>query len=132
MVGLELEVLTPERTVYSSTVESLRAPGSEGSFGILPRHAFMLAMLDIGPVYFDVGGQRQVLAVSGGFAEVHDNQVVLLVEAAELAEEIDVERAEAARDRARRRLDRSYGMDVPRARAALARALNRLHVAGAG
>lgn len=128
----EFEIVTPEKRVYAGTVRSLRAPGSEGSFGVLPRHAPLLAALEIGSLSFvDEEGRTHLAAISGGFAEVEGKRVVVLAESAELAEAIDVERAAAARDRALKRLSsKAPDLDVERARLALMRALNRLKVAG--
>ena len=131
MPDFQLDIVTPQRTVYSGAVESLRAPGSEGGFGVLVGHLPMLASLQVGPVYFvEEGGASRQMAISGGFAEVQRDRVTLLAETAEFAEEIDVERARAAQDRARSRLDQTDEVDTARALASLTRALNRLKVAG--
>ncbi len=138
----QLEIVTPEKTVYSGRVESLRAPGTEGGFGVLAGHHPMLASLDVGQIMFrpacraGVGAGREegegpkVAATSGGFAQVQRDSVTVLAETAELAGEIDVARAEAARDRARERLARrrEAEVDAVRAEMALVRALNRLRV----
>ena len=129
----ELDIVTPERTVYSGTVESLRAPGSEGGFGVLQRHHPMLAALGVGAVSFaESDGSSQKVAISGGFSEVLRDRVTILAETAEVTHEIDVARAEVARDRARERLGRRRDPDIDsvRAEVSLARALNRLKVAG--
>ena len=132
MAAFQLDIVTPEKTVYSGMVQSLQAPGVEGSFGILARHIPMLAALDIGPLHFlDEAGSKRQLAVGGGFAEVRPDQVTVLAETAEMAEDIDVSRAQAARDRAEERM-RDGQMDAARAKIALARALNRLRISGAG
>ena len=131
MPEFKLDIVTPQRTAFSGVVESLRAPGSAGGFGVLAGHAPMLAALAVGPVIFVQGGQRQEMAISGGFAEVLRDGVTVLAETAERPEEIDVPRAQAARDRARERLHRQAEFDAERARAALIRAINRLHIAGA-
>ncbi|MDP6778230.1 MAG: F0F1 ATP synthase subunit epsilon [Candidatus Latescibacteria bacterium] len=132
MPVFNLDIVTPETTVYSGTVESLRAPGTEGGFGVLARHHPMLAGLTVGEVlYREEGGDPKRMATSGGFAEVRRDQVTLLVETAEHAAEIDVDRAEGARERAKERLvrQREADVDVARAEVALARAINRLRVA---
>ena len=131
MPAFKLDIVTPERTVYSARIQSLRAPGSEGGFGVLPRHAAMLAALEIGPLSFveEEGDSQRRMAISGGFAEVLGDSVTILAETAEFAEEIDPERAREARDRALERLAQAQKIDEARARAALARALNRLKVA---
>jgi F-type H+-transporting ATPase subunit epsilon len=136
----ELVVLAPDRKVYEGRVEGLVAPGSLGYFGVLARHAPMVAELTAGELSLVEGqvtnqtgsGQRvrKSLAVSGGYLEVGWSRVTVLVEAAESAEEIDIMRARAAQERAQERLHAcAPDVDVPRAEAALRRALNRLRVA---
>jgi F-type H+-transporting ATPase subunit epsilon len=127
----QLRVVTPERTVMQRDVVSVVAPGSDGYFGVLAHHAPMLAEIGVGRLTTtEDGGQQTVLAVSGGFAEVRDNGMTVLADAAEFREEIDRARAERGAERARERLDtRSASVDVDRAQAALYRALNRLSVA---
>ena len=129
MPAFALEVVTPERVAYSGQVSSLQAPGSEGSFGVLAGHIPLLTSLQIGRLRFvEEDGNEVKMAISGGFVEVRREQVAVLAETAERVEEIDVERAEAARQRAEERLAqaREEGVDVVRAQAALARAINRL------
>ena len=133
MPTFQLEIVTPEKTVYSGEIESLRAPGSEGEFGVLARHRAMLAALGVGRIQFkETGAEDRQVATSGGFAEVHGSGVTILAETAEFGEEIDLARAEAARDRARERLGRRRDVDVDEARAeiALLRAVNRLRMLG--
>ena len=132
MPAFALEVVTPERVAYSGQVASLQAPGSEGSFGVLAGHIPLLTSLQIGRLRFvEEDGSEVQMAISGGFVEVGREQVAVLAETAERVEEIDVERAEAARARAEERLARAREkrVDVARAAAALARALNRLKAA---
>jgi F-type H+-transporting ATPase subunit epsilon len=126
-----LEIATPDRRVFSGRVAGLVAPGAEGYFGILARHAPMLAGLKPGEMKAtDEAGRQFYFAVSGGFVQVLGDRVVVLADAAESPEQIDVERAAAALDRARERLrDRAGQYDSDRAEAALRRALNRLRVA---
>ncbi len=129
MPAFALEVVTPERVAYSGPVASLQAPGSEGSFGVLAGHIPLLTGLQIGRLRFvEEGGREIQMAISGGFVEVERTQVVVLAETAERIEEIDVERAAAARRRAEERLARrrEERVDVARAQAALARAINRI------
>ena len=131
MAVFALEIVTPERVVYSGQVTSLQAPGTEGSFGVMAGHMPLLASLDIGVLRFaDEGGEGVQMAVSGGFAEVGRERVTVLAETAESAGEIDVQRAESSRQRAEERLaNRDDGeVDAARARAALMRALNRLKI----
>ncbi len=132
MPTFQLDIATPEKTVYSGEIEHVQAPGIDGSFGVLARHQPMLAALSIGRVRFrEADGTERVLALGGGFSNVSGDGVAILAEVAEFGDEIDVARAQAARDRARERLDhRTPDIDVERAQAALARALWRLRVSG--
>lgn len=131
MATLRLEVITAEREVLSEDVESVVAPGMEGQLGILPRHAPLLTALVPGELRArKPGGEELVLALSGGFMEVLPDRVIVLADAAERAEEIDLERAEAARRRAQERLAHpTPEVDLARAQASLQRALVRLRVA---
>ena len=133
MADFQLEIVTPEKRVYSGRVERFKAPGTEGSFGVLARHAPLLTSLTLGQLTFlDKEGKVRRMAISGGFAEVGRNQATVLAETAEFVEEIDVARARAARGRAQERLEqKEEGVDLARAQAALARALNRLRMSGA-
>lgn len=126
--SFSLRIVTPSKTLFSGDVASLKAPGSEGSFGVLANHASMVASLTTGELDFVEDGDRRRLATSGGFVEVSGEGVTILAETAEFNEDIDVNRAEASRERARQRLADSTN-DRARAEAALGRALNRLKVA---
>jgi F-type H+-transporting ATPase subunit epsilon len=97
---LSLEIITPERLVVRDEVDMVEARGTLGEFGLLPGHARYLTTLDIGEVRYTKGGTTKFLAASGGFAEVADDKVTLLLETAEFAEEIDIERAKRAEQRA--------------------------------
>ena len=133
MPTFQLEIVTPEKTLYSGTVEHVRAPGIDGGFGVLSGHHPMVSALGIGQLRIrEEGGDERMAAVNGGFAEVLSDQLTVLAETAELADSIDRTRAEEARDRARDRLKtrRDPGVDIERAEAALARAINRLRVHG--
>ncbi|HXG38667.1 MAG TPA: F0F1 ATP synthase subunit epsilon [Bacteroidota bacterium] len=125
-----LEIVTPRKVVFSADVMSFSAPGVVGGFQVLRSHAPLLSAIGIGEVkVVDANGVEQRYATSGGFVEVHENKVVLLAETAERADEIDVQRAQAARDRAQKRIaEKKLETDIDRARVALARALNRLKV----
>ncbi|MBM4160501.1 MAG: F0F1 ATP synthase subunit epsilon [Ignavibacteria bacterium] len=129
-----LEIVTPKKVVFSGDVTSFTAPGVVGGFQVLKSHAPLLSNIAIGEVkIIDAADAESRYATSGGFVEVHDNKVVMLAETAERSDQIDVTRAEAARDRARGRLaEKAAGTDVERARLALHRAINRLKVAGRG
>jgi len=128
---LTLEITTPTRLVVSDTVDEVVAPGSEGYFGVLPGHAPFLTTLGIGVVTYRIGRDEHQLAVSGGFAEVRNDKVIILADSAERPEEIDRARAEGSKERAERRLSgrAQEEVDYARCQAALARALTRLAVA---
>jgi F-type H+-transporting ATPase subunit epsilon len=129
---LRLDVVTAERLVYSDEVDSVVAPGFDGELGILPRHAALLAMLKPGELRIRKGDEETDLAVSGGFIEVKSNVVTVLADTAERAEEIDVQRAEAAIQTARESLAtaaRQSPADLERAIASMRRSQVRLRVA---
>jgi F-type H+-transporting ATPase subunit epsilon len=126
-----LEIVTPKKLVFSGEITSFSAPGVVGGFQVLKNHAPLLSSIGVGEVKLvDLAGNESRYAASGGVVEVHDNKVVMLAETAERSDEIDVVRAQAALDRARKRLaEKKSEIDVDRARLALFRALNRLKVA---
>ncbi|MCL4426313.1 MAG: F0F1 ATP synthase subunit epsilon [Firmicutes bacterium] len=128
---IRLEVVTPEKVIFSEEVDSLVVPGAAGYLGVLPNHAPMIAALKVGVVKYHQAGQAKRLAVGGGFLEVAlGSKATLLADSAERAESIDPLRAQAARDRALKRLrDKQSNWDHARAQLALQRALNRLRVA---
>ncbi len=131
---LTLELATPTRLVVSAEVDEVVAPGSLGYFGVLPGHAPLLATLGIGEVIYRIGRDEHHVAVSGGFAEVRNDKVIILADSAETPADVDRARAERARDRAEVRLGgrAQEEIDYTRAAAALARALTRLQVATRG
>jgi F-type H+-transporting ATPase subunit epsilon len=132
--GFLLDVVTPHRLLVHEEVTELVAPGSQGYFGVLPGHTPFMTTLKIGELTYWNGREEHHLAVAWGYAEVRPDQVVILAEIAERAEEIDVGRAEAARRRAEERL-RQWGdetVDFVRAQGAMQRALTRLQVAAKG
>jgi len=124
-----LEIVTAERVVFSDDVDVVVAPGVEGQLGILPHHAPLMTMLLPGELQVRKGGEEFFLAIAGGFLEVRPDRIIVLADAAERAEEIDIARAEAAKRRAEERL-RTHPpeLDVARAEAALHRAITRLQV----
>ena len=128
---LSLEITTPMRLVVADEVDEVVAPGIEGYFGVLPGHAPFLTTLGTGIVTYRIGRDEHQLAVSGGFAEVRNDKVIILADTAERPEEIDRARAERARERAERRLSgrEQEEVDYPRCQTALARAQTRLAVA---
>jgi F-type H+-transporting ATPase subunit epsilon len=128
--GLHLDVVTAERSVFSDDVDSVVAPGAHGELGILPRHAALMTTLQPGALRIKQGADEVDLAIGGGFLEVRDNRVLVLADSAERAEEIDVERARAAQERARHSLaEGRRTADIFQAEAALRRSQVRLKVA---
>lgn len=126
-----LEIVAPDRVVFAGNATSFSAPGVEGGFQVLASHAPLLSSLEIGEIKVKgLDGRDTRYAASGGFVEVRDNHVVVLVESAERSNEIDVARARASKERAEERLGApGKDIDTNRARASLFRALNRLRVA---
>lgn len=131
MSTLLLEIVTPDKTIVSTPVVSAVCPGVEGEFGVLKDHISLLSALKIGAIrYRTESGEETNVFVSGGFADVNNNVLTVLAESAELAADIDVARAEAAKKRAEERLaDTSGNIDHARAQAALNRAVARLSLA---
>jgi F-type H+-transporting ATPase subunit epsilon len=126
---IKLDIVTAERTVFSDEVDIIVAPGIEGQLGILPHHAPLMTMLQPGELLVRKGGDEISMAITGGFLEVRPDRVIVLADAAERVEEIDVARAEAAKRRAEERLKHpAPGVDVTRAETALKRAITRLGV----
>ena len=123
---LLLEIVTPDRKVLSQDVDYVGAPGALGEFGVLPSHIPFLSALGIGNLYYKDAGKTHYVFVSGGFAEVGPDKVTILAEAAEMATDIDLERARKAQERAQQRLARAQDkIDHARAQAALRRSLAR-------
>ena len=130
MSPFRLEIVTAEEELYSGDVDILVAPGSEGQLAILPNHAPLLTQLAPGLLEFRTGDEEEDMAVSGGFLEVLANRAVVLADAAERAEDIDLDRAEAAMKRAEERVARhDADVDFERALAQVARARTRVAVA---
>jgi F-type H+-transporting ATPase subunit epsilon len=126
----ELEVVTPERQLVKDQVEEAQIPGKEGYLGVLPGHAPLLTELGTGFMYYVIGGKRRYLSIHGGFAEVLPDRVRLLANGSERAEEIDVERARRALERAQHEMmNPSLGVDPAAALNAIARAEARLKAA---
>jgi F-type H+-transporting ATPase subunit epsilon len=131
---LLLEVVTPSRMVVSKDVDIATAPGTEGVFGVMANHSPLLSTLRVGELRYTDEGTTVRMALSGGFCEISNNRMSVLAEGAEVAEEIDVERALRAKERAQRRLQEAQvhreKYDIARAEAAMARALTRLRITG--
>jgi F-type H+-transporting ATPase subunit epsilon len=128
---LPLRIVTPEKVSWEGEVDSLTVPAWDGSLGVLPGHAPLLAQLTPGVVRIrQTGGDERLLAVSGGFVEVAEGKAALFAETAEMAEEIDAERARQALEQAKKNLKASPAQVLDeQALAALRRALIRLQVA---
>jgi len=129
MSGIRLDIVTAERVVFSEEVDVVVAPGIEGQLGILPHHAPLMTTLQPGELRVRQGGEEFSLVISGGFLEVRPDRVIVLADAAERAEEIDISRAEEAKRRAEERLKQPTPVaDHARVEASLRRALARLEV----
>jgi F-type H+-transporting ATPase subunit epsilon len=127
---MRLEIITAERQVFSDEVNMVVAPGIEGELGILPHHAPLMTILKPGELLIRKDNEEIYMAVSGGFLEVRPDKVIILADACERAEEINIERAEAAKSRAEQLLKtRPPGTDIAQIQAALRRSLVRLKVA---
>jgi F-type H+-transporting ATPase subunit epsilon len=129
---IKVEIVTQERTVFVGEVDSVNLPGSEGRLGILPNHSPLLTTLSYGEVIVRQGGQEDYYAIGGGFAEVQPEKVIVLADSAERSDEIDLERAQQARNRAVKMMDEGVPEDPERyaqIQASLQRAQIRINVA---
>ena len=127
---LHLEIVTAEKLVYQDDVDMVIAPAADGEVGILPHHAPLLTTLQVGELRVKKGGSEQSLLIAGGFMEVSNGRVTVLADAAEHAEDIDVQRAEEARRRAQESLaNRSNVESELAAQAAMRRATVRIRIA---
>ena len=129
---LLLEIVTPERLAYSDTVDAVNLPGIEGELGVLPHHAPLVSMLGVGELRIRKGGSEESFAIVGGFLQVRPDKVVVMAETADMASEIDLEKAQQARRDAEQALEsgaRTDAVDLSAARAALQQALLRIRVA---
>jgi len=131
MSRIRLDIVSPERIVYSNDVDAIIAPGVEGQLGILPHHAPLITMLQPGELRVRKGEEETCIAIYGGFLEVRPDRVNVLADAAERAEEIDVARAEEAKRRAEQQMASRVLTEVDKAQAeaALRRSLVQLKVA---
>jgi F-type H+-transporting ATPase subunit epsilon len=127
--SIELNIVTPDRGVLREQVDEVEIPGVEGYFGVLPGHTPMLAELTVGEFWYRKGQEKTYLAIAYGFAEVLPERVTILAQVAERADEIDITRAEEAKQRAEARLrEPARDVDYERARVALMKSLARLQV----
>ena len=126
---IRLDIVTPDRMVYSEDVTMVIARATDGDLGILAGHAPLIAGLDVWPLRILTDEGEQQLSLCGGFIEVRPQKITILASCAELPEEIDITRAAAAKERAESRLKASGDIDVHRAEIALKRAMMRLRVA---
>ncbi len=130
MSTMKLEIVTAERQVFSGDVTTVIAEGTEGQMTVLPKHAPLITMLAPGELVIRKDGDEQYMVISGGFMEVMPEKVIVLADACERSDEIDLERAAAAKQRAEERLKSlTPDIDQSRAEAALRRSLARLRVA---
>jgi F-type H+-transporting ATPase subunit epsilon len=125
---ITLDIVTPDGLVASGEVDEITAAGSEGEFGVVPGHAPFLTTLKVGMLVTKSGSDINRYFVNWGYAEVGPDKVTVLADSSERSEEIDVERAKAAKERAEERMRMNDDVDYARAEAALARALMRIHV----
>ncbi len=128
--SVRLEFVTPDRAIVHEDVDEVELPGEDGYFGVLPGHAPMLAALKVGEMWYRKGTEKYFAFLADGFAEVLPDRVAVLAQVAEGANDIDQQRAEAAKRRAEDRLAKpAADIDFERARISLLRALTRLQVA---
>jgi F-type H+-transporting ATPase subunit epsilon len=128
---LTLEIVTPERALAHDRVDEVQIPGADGYFGVLPGHTPLLALLQVGQLWYRRGTDKQYLSVAFGFAEVLPDRVTILARIAERAEDIDISRAEDEKRRAQDRMSHRASEDeLNRARISMLKALVRLQVAG--
>src|SRR6185436_15740554 len=121
---LQLQIVSADRSLVNETVDEVVIPGFDGYFGVLPGHTPLLAVLQVGELWYRQGQDKHYLSIAFGFAEVLPDRVTILAQIAEKADEIDLARAEAAKKRAEERLTRPVlDMDAERARIALMKAL---------
>ena len=129
MNTIQLEIVTPTRILDEGQVSYVRCPGVDGSFGVMANHIEGIIVLDVGEVKVRKDNQEKYLSISGGYAEIMEDRLELLVESVEKSSEIDSERAEMSMERARtRKSEQDPELNEARIEASLARALNRLRV----
>ena len=128
--AIQLLIVSADRSLVNETVDEVEIPGFDGYFGVLPGHTPLLAVLQVGELWYRQGSEKHYLAIAYGFAEVQPDRVTILAQIAEKADEIDLARAESAKTRAEQRIaSLAIEMDAERARVALMKSLIRLQVA---
>ncbi|MCS5639645.1 MAG: ATP synthase F1 subunit epsilon [Candidatus Marinimicrobia bacterium] len=130
MSTFQFEIVTPTRTLDKGQVNYVRCPGMDGSFGVMANHLEGIIALSIGEIKVTIDGKEEYLATSGGYTEITDEKMQLLVESVEGTDEIDMDRAKRSLERAQVRKEKhSLEIDGARVEVSLYRALNRLRVA---
>lgn len=127
-----LQIIALDKIAYEDDVDIVVLPGEEGQLGVLPRHARIVTLLEPGEVLARKAGEETSLAISGGFAQIGPDSVTILSDAAEYAEDIDMDRAEEARRRAQERISNASAtpdLELARAESALLRSMARIRVA---
>ena len=130
MAELNLEIITPDKPIFNEVIESVTIPGTMGNFQILKNHAPLISTFDVGVVNVKSGSKLSYFSTSGGTVEVNNNKVLVLADSIEPIDQIDLDRAEKAKERAEERLKRKHEKDLDEERAviALKRAINRINV----
>lgn len=128
MAEINLEIITPEKIIYKDSVDSITVPGTKGMFQVLKNHAPLMSTIEIGVITIKKNDENTYFATAGGTIEVLNNNVLILVDSVEVIEDIDIDRAERAKERAEERLERKKDseIDAKRAESALNKAINRI------
>jgi len=129
MAGINLEIITPEKTAYKDVIDSVTIPGTLGSFQVLKDHAPLISSFEVGVITVQKNGNKNYFSTSGGTVEVEKNKILVLADSVEKVDEIDADRARQAKERAEQRLARKHEAEINefRAEAALKRAVNRIN-----
>jgi len=131
MAELNLNIVTPSKQIFSGEIKSITVPGTVGNFQVLKGHAPIISTLEIGVIKIELASETSFYATGGGTIEVKNNEILLLADSIEKCEDIDIERAKAAKERAQKRLEakgEDKTIDVERAELALKKANNRLEI----
>jgi F-type H+-transporting ATPase subunit epsilon len=128
MSEIKLEIITPEKVIFNDSVDSITVPGTKGGFQVLKDHAPLMSTIEIGVIVVNKGDETSYFSSSGGTIEVLNNQVLVLADSTELINDIDIDRAEEAKQRAEERIEKKkeVEIDLVRAELALRRAINRI------